>query len=184
MLFACSLRRLTLAVLLGLAGCAQGLDSEAAKRTVANSDEFKPYSEVRGAMIRTGPVNDHRLLQLLARRDRKTGAVTTHAEVGIIYHQRATRHYEITRNARAEVLPMRMLLHEGTGCRRLEGCVHTLSLLIDIPEADLRASVTSGYQFKVFARAGEEALFQVPPSLIEALLKAIDAPPAATASTR
>ena len=163
-----------------LAGCAASdLNTPEARQTVAKDDPFLPYTAIAGKTIRMngGPLSSERqILSLLARRDKKSGVLTTYARISIGYVQKTHRRYDTVRNDRSETLAMKSLSSEGAGCRRDEGCPHVEEFLVDLPEAQLRESLKTGYRFKVFARAGNEVLFPVPAELIQALLAAADAP--------
>ena len=58
-----------------LGGCAADLDSPEARQTLARDDKFTPYTEIHGKTIKFGKWPELRQLALIARRDRKTGAV-------------------------------------------------------------------------------------------------------------
>ncbi len=171
-----------------LAACAgPGVNSPEAKTTVSKDDAFQPYEEISGAEMRlsAGPLSPHaQTVRLIARRDRKTRVLTTHAHVKLIYQMTATLHFEVARNDRAEALPMKLIARDGTGCRRAEGCRHVEEFVVDLPEAELRKSQQSGYKFKLFARRGQSALFPVPPELVRALFQAADGVPAAQAQKK
>ena len=157
-----------------LPACAPGLDSPEARRTSAHNDTFLPYTEISSARFKIYAGRDILAFQLHARRDRKSGALTTHAQVLVGYHEKLGRRYETVRNDRAEALAMRQLQHDGSGCRRDEGCQHVEQFLIDVPEAQLRAAIQTGYRFKMFGRAGSESLFMVPAVAIQSLFQAVD----------
>jgi len=50
----------------------------------------------------------------------------------------------------------------------------TESLMIGIPETELRQAPPGGYQFKVFARDGSDVLIAIPQAVIEKLLTKLD----------
>lgn len=178
-----------LAVAICAAGCAPGMDAESARATKAIDDKFLPYNEIAGAAVaqNTGGVfNSGRVgMQLLARRDRKTGALTTHARVMIHYQKRQRYRFEQARAPTTELLPMRELWRSDAAfCKEDQGCPHTEDILIDIPEPQLRAAQQTGYAFRIYSRDGDHYQFNVPTPLIQALFKAADATaPGTTAST-
>ena len=163
-----------------IAGCSASPPAPTAVASV-REDTFLPYREISTASFDIpqalgGRIRGH----LTARLAKSTGAVTTHAVVGVVYAQKLGRRYEQARNARAESLPFRLLAHDGNGCRKQTGCAHLELFQIDIPEADLRRAAASGegYPIKMFGRAGAATLFPFPPDLVRALVKNIDASPA------
>ncbi len=175
--------RVTISLLVAcslIAGCAgAGLDSPEARTTRMLNDSFLPYQEMTTALLRTGSgFTEIATMRLVGRRDRKSGAVSTHAIVAINYHQKLGRRYESARNASAELLPMHRLQNDGAGCRKEAGCVHFEEFLVDIPEPHLRqaAAAGKGYPIKLFARAGGGTEYAIPPVLVSALMTAIDAP--------
>ena len=160
-----------------LSACA-GLDTPQALETKTRDDPFLPYVATAGKTIEmyAGPITAERhTVSLLARRDRKTGVLTTHAHVHLRYHQVPHRRYESARNEQAEVLAMKQLLSTGAGCRKPEGCPHLEEFLVDIPEPQLREMQATGYKFKVFNKPGEWVRFEIPPQLVKALFAAADA---------
>lgn len=161
-----------------IAGCAgPGLDSPEAKATRVLNDNFLPYQEVTTALVRSGSgLTEIATMRLVGRRDRKSGAVSTHAIVAIQYHQKLGRRYESARNASTELLPMHRLQTDGAGCRKEAGCVHFEEFLVDIPEPQLRQANAAGkgYPVKLFARAGGGTEYPIPPVLVASLMTALD----------
>ncbi len=178
------------ALILG-SSCAPGIDSEEARATKSIDDRFLPYNEVASATITQspGPLSSERQwLQLLARRDRKTGALTTHARIGIAYSRQQRYHFDQVRAHTTELLPMRELARtDAAFCKSDQSCPHTADLLVDIPEPQLRAATQGGYAFRIYSRDGYSITFPVPSQLITALFKAVDAgtgTPTQTASAK
>ena len=168
-----------IAVLLMLAGCAGGLDTPQALETKTRDDPFLPYVATAGKTIEmyAGPITAERhTVSLLARRDRKTSVLSTHAHIHLRYHQVVHRRYETARNDRAEALTIKLISSMGAGCRKQEGCPHLEEFLVDIPEPQLREAQQTGYKFKVFNKPGEWVHFQIPPPLVKALFVAADSP--------
>jgi hypothetical protein len=146
----------------------------------ARDDTFLPYREIATTSFEvTQPGGDRTRGHLTARRDKGTGALSTHAILGVVYGQKTSRHYEAARNNRAEALPYRQLFHDGAGCRRQAGCAHAELFQVDIPEADLRRALAAGegYPIKLFGRAGHNTLFPIPKELVAALFREVDAAP-------
>ncbi len=170
------------------AACTNGLDTPAALETKTRDDAFLPYIATAGKTIELNvgmPAitnGERHRLSLLARRDRKTGILTTYARLGIGYLGMTHRHYSVARNDRGEVLSMSQLSVGGGGCKKDPSCVNVEEFLVDLPEPELRASLEKGYRFKVFSKAGDELYFPVPPQLIKALFAAADAPLATKAA--
>lgn len=158
-----------------LAGCAA--QSVAPPTAGTRDDAFLPYREiVTTSFEAVQPGGDRVRGHLTARRDRSTGTLTTHAVVGVVYAQKASRRYEAARNNRAEALPLRQLFQDGAGCRRQTGCAHAELYQVDIPEADLRTASASGsgYPIKLFGRAGHATLIPIPKDLVAMLVKQVD----------
>jgi hypothetical protein len=150
-------------------------------------DAFLPYHLITTTSLEAvQPGGDRIRAQLTARRDKATGAVTTHAILGVVYAQKTSRHYEAARNIRAVALPFRQLFQDGAGCRRQDGCAHAELYQVDIPEADLRRAlaVGEGYPVKLFGRAGHNTLFPIPKEIVAALFKELDAAPSAVVATK
>ncbi len=158
------------------------IDSPEARVTATKDDTFLPYVAVAGKTVQFGSHPETRRIALLARRDRKTGVLTMHASITIGYIQDIRRHYEVARDGRGEKLPLRELSARGAGCRK-PVCVHVEDYLVDLPEADVRASQSKGYAFKVFDRTGLEILFQIPPLIVQAVIEAADKMPGPAAPT-
>ena len=160
-----------LAVAVMAAGCAaKPLEPPAA---ATRNDAFLPYREIATAPIeQTQPGGGAIMAHLVARRDKASGALTTHAMLGVVYGQRLARRYEQARNARAEALPLRQLVNDGSRCRRQAGCAHLEMFQVDIPEADLRRAhaAAEGYPIKLFGRIGHATLFPIPKEMVAALL--------------
>ncbi len=175
-------------VALVLAACANGLDTPEALDTKTRDDAFLPYIATAGKTILVNKpldnltANERFMLSLLARRDRKTGILTTHARIEIRYMGATHRRYSVARNDRGEVLAMSQLSVAGNNCRKDPYCMHLEEYLVNLPEPDLRAAQDKGYLFKVFNKPDGEILFGVPPQLIKALFAAADAPPATKAA--
>lgn len=163
---------------LSLQACAPGIDSQQARATKDLDDRFLPYSEIAGAEMRHsfGLLSGAwQSVQLLARRDRKTAVLTTHARVRIGYVTRGRIRFESARAPTTDLLPLKQLAHDGAHCQRTEGCPHLEDVLVDLPEPALRAAQKTGYSFRLYTRDGVHATFPIPPQLIETLFKAADA---------
>lgn len=169
-----------------LIGCAA--QSVAPPNAGVRDDAFLPYREIVTQSFEAPQPGGGRIRgHLAARRDKATGALATHAALGIVYVQKTSRRYETARNSRADALPLRRLFHDGAGCRRQSGCAHAELYQVDIPEADLRAALASGagYPVKLFARDGHATLFPISNELVAALFKEVDAArPAPVANSR
>lgn len=177
-----SLSRIAVAILaIILSACASGLDTPVALETKTRDDAFLPYVAIAGKTIKVNSFSDsiasseRLLLTLLARRDRKTGVLTTHAKIEISYTGLTHRRYGLARNDRGEQLAMSQLNIGGNTCRKDPYCIHHEDFLVDLPEPDVRAAQDKGYAFKVFTKAGAELYFPVPQQLIKALFAAADA---------
>lgn len=167
-------------------GCTNSTPPPALVVATARDDNFLPYREINTASFEVAQAAGGIVRgRLVARIDKSSGAVTTHAVLGVVYTQKLGRHYEQARNARAEPLSFRSLAHDGTGCRKQSGCAHLQFFEVDIPEADLKRAAASGegYPIKMFGKTGVSTLYPVPKELVAELVKSIEAspPPAFTA---
>lgn len=126
---------------------------------------------------------NHLAYQLVGRRDRKTGALSTHAQVFISYQDDVHRKYDTARNTKAEMLRLSVITRESPRCMK-RPCVYDEQFTVEIPEAELRVGAANGYAFKIFAKTGPENLVQVPKELIQSFFVRVDQPgaPAGTAS--
>ena len=138
-------------------------------------DKFRPFVEYATGTIRLSSYPNYILLKLMARIDRKTGKTSTLASVTFVYSARHMRKYESARNARAEVLRF----YKPTRHRSCEkrACVVNETLMIGIPEAELRHASPDGYKLKVFARDGSDMLIAIPRGAIERLFAKLDKQP-------
>lgn len=135
-------------------------------------DEFRPFVEYATAATRVSSYPNLFFFNLIARVDRKTGNTSTFVSLVIAYPGRHKREYESARNARAEVLRF----YEPTRHRSCKKgtCVVDETLMIGIPESELRQAPPGGYQLKVFARDGSDVLVTIPQAAIEKLLAKLD----------
>lgn len=181
-------RVIVLALALLSTACANGLDTPAALETKTRDDAFLPYVAIAGKTVQANSgapsamAGERHMLSLLARRDRKTGVLTTHARIHVGYLGLMHHRYGIARNDRGEVLAMSQLSVSGGGCKKDPACVHLEEFLVDLPEPELRTLQDKGYRFKIFSKDGAEIYFAVPPQLIKALFTAADALPAGKAA--
>jgi hypothetical protein len=166
---------LVLAAAIALAGCASTEQKIAqASEIKAADDPFKPYREYSTGAVTSGNMLGSGGKILMARVDRKTGAVTTLLHFQIVYNDGHVRQYETARNARAEQLPLRTLLRQGR-CKLGGHCPYSDSFEVTLPEPDLRQAGADGYMIKVFARNGPEIMILVPKPMIASLLARVDA---------
>ncbi len=164
-----------------LTGCAPpGLNSPEAQVVKQQDDKFLPYEEVSTATVAAKNIPNLVLeVKLIGRRDRKTRAITTQAQLHIGYTSSGVRHYESARNEKAEALPMRQIYRNISNCNRSLGlCTYSEHYLIDLPEAQLRHAGATGYPIKIFGRQGSNHMMPIPQQLIATLFKALDGGPA------
>lgn len=155
-----------------VSGCATNPIGPALSR----DDPFSPYREVISSAVRPPAFPDNIAYRLIGRRDRKTGVVTTLADVLVMYTGEIQVKYEVARNIRAETLPITVVMRTSSGCMK-KPCQYTEHVRIEIAEGELRtAAGNGGYAFKLFARAGNEHIIQVPHDLIQSLFASMDAP--------
>lgn len=141
---------------------------------IARNDPFTPYQEYISSHLSQGIDEGRLIYQIIGRRDRKTGTVTTLARVSIAYIGDSQRKYEIARNNRAETLPLAVITRTA-GCMK-KPCMYQEDFTVEIPKAALRASAAASYAFKVFARVGQEHVVDIPKSLIQSLIDGLDQP--------
>jgi outer membrane murein-binding lipoprotein Lpp len=140
------------------------------------NDQFKPYREyMSGEMVSSNAVATGNKA-LVARVDRKTGAVTTLLEFHVVYNDTHRRLYETARNSRAELLQLTTVQRQGQ-CRYGTGnvCPYSDLFTVFLPEQQLRAAGPEGYPIKIFARNGPDLLIAIPKPLITSLFAKVDA---------
>jgi hypothetical protein len=70
---------------------------------------------------------------------------------------------------------LRLTVVSSTGrCRTGSSCPYGERFSVEIPEAELRQAAAPGYQLKLFARNGPDALVTIPKAAIVRLLERID----------
>lgn len=138
-------------------------------------DKFRPFVEYATGTIRLSSYPNDILPKLMARIDRKTGKTSTLASVTFVYSARHMRKYESARNARAEVLRFYKPTRHRTCEKR--ACVVNETLMIGIPQPELRQASPDGYKLKVFARDGSDMLIAIPGRAIEQLFAKLDKQP-------
>ena len=157
-------------VAFALPGCQ--INPAPSEEITLRDDEFRPFVEHATPTIRVSSYPNRFIVNLIARVDRKTGKTSTLVSLVIAYEGTRMRKFKSARNARAEALrfykPTRhRLCNEGW-------CSFDETLLIGIPETELRQASPSGYQLKVFARDNSTLLITIPRSVIERLLAKLD----------
>jgi hypothetical protein len=132
-------------------------------------DPFRPYSEYSTGQIRAGGYPNLLGLRLSGRIDRASGRLTTLLEVEFAYMSDHKRSYEAARNSRAEALRLTAVSSTGR-CRTGSSCPYGERFSVEVPEAELRQAPAPGYQLKLFARNGPDALVTIPKAAIVRLL--------------
>ena len=164
-----------------LSGCAsQEQKLAAASQIKLTDDQFLPYRRYTTGSISSPPIavgtaglSDK---ELIAQVDRKTGAVNVGLQFQIQYTSVLRRTYETARNTRAQTLPLKAVTRHSSDCSRKSGtCSFFEVLIVELPEAELRACGPAGYPVKVFAHVGRDVEIDIPKSLIVALFTEIDA---------
>lgn len=166
---------LSLAILsFAVAGCATTeQQTAAAVNGRILDDKFRPYREFQTGEIRVANTVGTGAKRLVARVDRKTGKATWILSFVIAYDGTG-RHYREARNARAEPLQVRTVAHKSSNC--MSGpCHHFETVEIDIPEAELRQAPAAGYQLKLLAKSGPDALIEVAKPVIDSLAAQVEA---------
>lgn len=145
-----------------------------ATETVLRDDQFLPYLEFSTPLYPGGA--PHTQMALIARRDRKSGTLTTYAMLAVGYLG-LTRTYEQARNQRTDQLRLRKIRHLGQQCRQGASCAHTEVVEVELPEPDLRRALAAreGYPVKLFARTGVPVLFPFAHVHIAQLFGSVDA---------
>jgi hypothetical protein len=136
-------------------------------------DKFRPYQDVFTSQYRAGGYPNLIALRLVGRIDRNSGALTTQLEIEFAYMSDHRRGYEIARNARAEVLRFTAVSSSGR-CRTGSSCPYGERFMIEIPDSELRQAPSQGYQLKLFARNGPEAVVTIPQGAIVRLFERVD----------
>ena len=160
-------------VAFALPGCQ--INPAPSEEITLQDDEFRPFVEYATGTIRLSSYPNYILLKLIARIDRKTGKTSTLASVTFVYPGRAMRKYNSARNARAEVLRFYKPLRQRECEKRV--CSVSETLMIEIPETELRRAPPDGYKLKVFARDGSDMLVAIPRGVIERLFAKLDKQP-------
>ena len=163
------------------AGCCALEAAAAAAQQTAQSgqiqlrdDKFRPYREYTTGQIRAGAYPNLLAVQLSGPIDRQSGALTTLLSVEFAYVSDHKRGYEAARNSRAQ--PLRFTrVASNRRCQFGGPGTHSEVFTVEIPEAELRQAAPEGYQLKLFARNGPEAVVGIAKSQIVALLARIDA---------
>ena len=153
-------------VAIALSGCQ--INPAPSEEVTLRDDEFRPFVEYATGPTRVSSYPDRFIFHLIARVDRKTGKTSTFVSLVIAYPGRHKREYESARNARAEVLRFYEPVRQRSCEKRV--CTMTETLMIGIPETELRRAPPGGYQLKVFARDGSDVLVTIPQAAIEKLL--------------
>lgn len=153
---------------------------ERASQIRTADDQFKPYREFISGEMRAANAAGLGNKALIARVDRKTGAVTTLLEFHIVYSDTHRRLYETARNNRAELLQLSSVQRQGQ-CKYASGneCPYSELFTVFLPDAQLRTAGPEGYPIKIFARNGPDLLIAIPKPLITSLLAKVDADKAA-----
>ena len=168
---------LVLIAVLTASACASQQDKiDVASQIVKTDDQFLPYREYTSGALRSSTANGLDGSILVARIDRKTGALSTAVQYVSVYTHDGKYNYQSARNSRAEQLKLSVISRRSGHCSRKDGtCTHDEVLHIDIPEDALRQAPAEGYQVKLFARLGPDALITIPKQMIVSLFAKIDA---------
>lgn len=160
-------------VAFALPGCQ--INPAPSEEITLQDDAFRPFVEYATPDLRLSSYPDLAVLKLVARIDRKTRETSTLAGLVLVYPGRAMRKYNSARNARAEVLRFYKPLRQRECEKRV--CSVSETLMIEIPETELRRAPPDGYKLKVFARDGSDMLVAIPRGVIERLFAKIDKQP-------
>lgn len=160
--------------------CSVAFSSARASDIIVRDDPFLPYLEHSTGQHKAKSGMNSVGSELMARTDRKTGALITLVHVDFAYTAEFRRTYESARNIRAEALAFTPLASTST-CIKNSDCVIGEAFTLAIPLSDLRQAPASGYAIKVFARRGGDTVLTIPKGAIDRLLAAAGGtPPAAT----
>ena len=148
---------------------------DAASNVSLTDDQFRPYREYSTGFIDGATTSGLDSKRLVARVDRKTGAVAASLEFIVTYKGRLKYTYDTARNSKAEPLKVGVIAHKASSCKRSEStCIYMEVVGVAIPEADLRSAPAEGYPVKLFAHLGPDALIPIPKQLITSLLAKVD----------
>ncbi len=136
-------------------------------------DQFRPYREVETAAFRFPVQPGNITMRLVAQIDRASGAAAVLVKIHHHYLGQHRHTYETARNNRAEQLKLTVVARYGN-CHVKTNCPLDELYIVEIAEADLRASHKTGYPFKVFPRVGTDILVLVPPEMIASLFGLVD----------
>ena len=154
----------SLVLLLTVSACAQSVAIAPAE---TRDDPFLPYTETSAGQSRAVIPNGLAQIELLKRKDRKTGVANTLLHVATVYHGSHREKYESARNAKAEPLKFQPYNYEKS-CEKRD-CQHTEVFFVEIPEQELKQAGPDGYALKIFARGGTNLTITIPPGLIARL---------------
>jgi hypothetical protein len=150
---------------------ASAFAADAAEITLRD-DKFQPYREYTTGRVVVSTYPNLLATELIARVDRKSAATEALVSVEVAYEGYRARHYDSARDAHAEPLAFNEVAHEG-GCPR-PPCAYNEKFTVAIPMPELRNAPAAGYQLKVFAKGGGDAVITVPRGPIDRLLAVID----------
>lgn len=175
-----------LAAALGLAACSAPGNGTATivgtlPAATSRDDPFAPHQEFTSAALRGGTAASAHTLRLVGRRDRKTGDVTMHVRVEVVYRDYVKHYYDTARNVRAEVLALHVVARDFPLCTN-PPCFYGEQVRVDVPLAEITAAAGAGYQLKLFSRIGREKLITVPKELIATVLASMGIAPGAPAA--
>jgi hypothetical protein len=165
---------------LALAACASKEQQIAtASQISATDDQFKPYRQYKTGTIRNAPFdgsNGNYEMELLSQVERATGVRGVGLQFTIKYIGSIKREYKEARTPKAELLPVRGIVHKKYDCTKSTGsCIFMESLVVDLREPELRMAGNDGYVLKLFPKFGEGIVLTIPKSLIASLYATVDA---------
>jgi hypothetical protein len=159
-------------VAIALPGCQ--INPPPSKEITLLDDAFRPYREYATPTIRVSDHPNRFFFKLIARVDRTTGETSTLVSLVIAYEGSRMRKYKGARNDRAE--PLRFYKPNRHRSCQKGWCSFDETLLIELPETDLREASESGYRLKVFARDGSGVFIAIPGGVIQRLFAKIENP--------
>lgn len=151
------------------AGCAATVHPRDA---MLRDDRALPYLEFSSGRMAASVEPERADIELVRRRDRKSGQTSTLLIVEIGYADEQLRHYDRVRNASAELLRVQPVAQRKNCGKGKCLCDETIS--VEIPEKVLSEVAPAGYAVKIFARAGREMLLTIPRDEFTELVAASD----------
>jgi hypothetical protein len=153
-----------------LGGCAAAAERPDAHVTLS-SDEFSKTIDIVGPVGGENPFFDvKKFYNLVTRVDKKTHRYFHELETRIIYFN-DFYNFQFAADDTAQDLELVRIARSNRFC---SDCYKEEDFNIVIPDAALRAHVTTGYSIKVWSRAGYYVILEISPAMIAMQLAGLD----------